>query len=65
MKTALNFGKLVALIYMLYVGYFLVFKTTNSGLIPRIGTQIVGIVIWFLIGIGILARLVLKPKKDN
>lgn len=50
---------------MLYVGYFLVFKTTDSGLIPRIGTQIVGIVIWILIGSGILARLVLKPKKDN
>lgn len=65
MKTVLNFGKVIALMYMVYVGYFLLFESTNTGFISKTVAQIGGLVIWLILGGGIIAKLTLYSKKHN
>lgn len=65
MKKFLQFGQVIAFIYMIYVGYYLIFKTTENGLLPRSVTIALGVIILLLMISAFIAKIFLVLKNNK
>jgi uncharacterized membrane protein YeiB len=64
-KAFLNIGKIIAIIWILYTAYFLVFLHTEDGVVPRWFAQSWGILMFVLLfggGVALLMKRFKNPK---